>query len=333
MRFLKTSIPFAFALSFGTSAAAETTLADHSSTPTQWLAKPWGEVGLLQLAAAPYPDDTRTTGFESKNGRFDYKDHYDDPTVVVAIPTGFKPAATVDVILHFHGWSNEAAKALDAYHFGEQLQASGKNAIVILPQGPKNSKDSGIGKIAKPGGMKQLIDEALDVLSRDGKLTTPTTLRNIVLSGHSGAYFAMGQCLDVGGYQDKVTDLWIWDAAYGQWPQFARWAAARPPAAMRLRSIFTDHLVNSNLRIMSLLSLSGIRFVTLHEDDLVSTASEKQDAFIYRGAKSGSYQLPAILHQEPVVFLHTRLVHDRVMDEKNYFQIFCQDTPSLEPRP
>ena len=142
----------------------------------------------------------------------------------------------------------------------------------------------------------------------------------------------MGLCLSTGGYTSHVTDLWIWDAAYGQWDAFASWAASNRSKNLHIRSIFTDHLANSNIRLMSLFSLSKLPYVTLYEDDLVSTAtSADKNKFLYPEAKAGSDQLDVILRNEPVIFMHTTLKHDKVMDERNYFERFCRETPSLRP--
>src|SRR4051794_31356633 len=80
---------------------------DNSSSATVWTEKEWGTFGIAKLKTAPFPDDTRTTGYQTKNGIFPYEGHYDDPSVAIGIPKNFKPTANVDVIVHFHGWQNE----------------------------------------------------------------------------------------------------------------------------------------------------------------------------------------------------------------------------------
>lgn len=302
------------------------------TSPTIYQKMPWGEMGVAGLRNAPFPDDSRTTGFQSKNGTFAYEGHYDDPTVVFGIPASYRKTDTVDLIVHFHGWTNEAPKAFVMYHLGEQITSSGKNAIVILPQGPKNAKDSSIGKLQKPDGLKLFINECIGRLAEDGRIQQGAKLGNLILSGHSGGYMPVGRCLDVGGLNDHVKEVWLFDAAYGEHDSYASFFVPMRQGT-RLRSLFTDHLMNDNVEIASMLNLGGVHTSIYDEDQITTTGTSAavfQKIKVHSpGAKPGTDELDSILRENPIFFMHSHLAHDRVIDQFGYFEKFARTSPNL----
>lgn len=308
---------------------------DNSSSATAWTTKEWGELGVAKLKSAPFPDDTRTTGYQSRNGNFPYAGHYDDPSVAIAIPKNYRRGHTADLIVHFHGWSNEAAHAIASYHLGEQLTSSAKNGIILLPQGPKNAKDSSIGKLQKPGGLRNFVNEAMQLLIAEGKLDAGTTVGTVILSGHSGGYFPIGRCLAVGGMDDTIKETWLWDASYGEWENYAQFVRAGKNEHT-LRSLFTDHLEDANVHIVSLLSLAGERVALFDEDDITtrgtSQASFEKSVFHSKNAAAGQDEIDDLLKSNRLFFMHTHLAHDRVIDQNGYFEKFARCSHNLEPR-
>ncbi|MBX7244304.1 MAG: hypothetical protein K1X53_02325 [Candidatus Sumerlaeaceae bacterium] len=327
---LRTALAVAALLVSSSLSNAETT-----STATTWETVEWGEVGTAHLANAPFPDDSRTTGFVSKRGEFPLKDHYDDNTVVFAIPKGYKPGARTDLIFHFHGHTNEARKALAQFKLGEQLEASGRNVILIIPQGPKNAPDSSGGKLEKPGVFKAFAAECLKTLQHNKKIPDNSKLEHIILSGHSGGYRVLGMILEYGGVTPDVAELWLFDAAYGQWDELARPFASKNGTA-RLRSIFTDHLAKSNLEIMSRLTLGGAGFAVVRDDQVTSTGVPKEtfDAIKFHspGAALGKDELPYLLRNNRILFISTELSHSDVIMATRNFEVFAREAPALKPR-
>lgn len=320
-----------------TDTATTTTLDTITATSaTQWVARPWGEMGVVRFATAPYPDESRMNGFKSKRGFFPYEGHYDDNTVAFAIPGGFKAGGNVDFIIHFHGHNNEAQKTLAHYRIGEQLRDSGRNAIVIIPQGGKNVPDEDIGKFEKPEGFARFMAEAMETLRRDGKIPQDAKLGNIILSGHSGGYWPIAKVLDKGGLTSSTREIWLFDAAYGGLSEISA-PFVTPGSTMRLRSVFTDHLTTKNMQIRSNLTLGG-RHSSVFEEDQLTTAGTTEAEF--SAAKShgpaagpGKDELIWLLRSEPVLFLHSRLEHDAVPTKTRYFEKFARESPALaEPQ-
>ena len=318
-----------------TTVASATVTTVTATSATQWMARPWGETGVVLFANAPYPDESRMNGFRSKRGYFPYEGHYDDSTVVFAIPAGYKPGPTVDFIIHFHGHNNEAQKVLAQYRLGEQLRDSGRNAILIIPQGAKYAPDEDIGRFEKPDGFARFMAEAMDTLRRDGKIPPDARLGNIILGGHSGGYWPIAKVLEKGGVTSSTREVWLFDAAYGGLNEISA-PFTDPKSAMRLRSVFTDHLTTKNMQIRSNLAAAG-RTPALFEEDRLTTEGTTEAAFksmtpASPGAAPGKDELPSLLRAEPLLFLHTRLAHDAVATQYRYFEKFARESPFLNPK-
>ncbi len=322
-------------------------VADDSS---EWAETPWGRLGVARLATAPFPDDSRTSGFVSKRGVFPYEGHYDDNRVAIAVPKQVlesashaatrrgeaspEPLTQIDLIVHFHGHLNECLRVVEEFHLGEQLRNSERIAILVVPQGPKYAPDSGGGKLEKEWAFAAFVAEVMDVIRRNEICGSKTTrLGHIILSGHSGAYRVIAKILDHGGEWDRIAEVWLFDAAYGFFDELALPATFPEPPKKRLRSIFTDHLATENVQIMSRLCLAGEKPMLVHDEELTTagtylTELQRRKAND-RWASVGVEALDLILRQEPYVFIYTGLGHNELLFERRYFERFARSTPNL----
>jgi hypothetical protein len=148
--------------------------------------------------------------------------HYDDSSFLVVVPRGFHPKKTVDLIIWFHGWHNNIDTALQFYGLADQLAASGRNALLVLPEAAKNAADTYGGKLGRRGMFKLLIEDVVADLKRKGVLPQDASVGHIVLAGHSGAYGVIAGILDYG--QQLVDEVFLFDALYGHVDTFNRWA-------------------------------------------------------------------------------------------------------------
>jgi hypothetical protein len=195
----------------------------------------------------------------------------------------------VNYIVHFHGHKNHVSKVLTDYKLAPQLVATKANAILLVPQGPKDAADSGGGKLElDPGGFAKLIEEVTAYLNSQGKIHT-TKVGRIVLTAHSGGYKVAAAALHLGGMEKQISDVLLLDASYGSLEWFADWCKADP--SHRLVSLFTDHLTEENKELMGLLDKARV----------VNEAKLSEEAFAARGA----------------TFMHTKGPHDQV--PVNYF--------------
>lgn len=289
--------------------------ADNQSSPAiEWSHATWGDLGIARLKAAPFPDDTRTTGYQTSKGVvYPFKGHYDDDSVAFAIPRSFKPAPTANFVVICHGHVNQCRRFIEENRIGDVLEASGVNAILIVPQGPKDAADSGGGKFEKPGGFSSFMQEAVQTLRADAKLAPTTTLGNIALCGYSGGGRPVAFCLDLGGMNTNISEVWLVDAAYQLQAQLA--APFAPVHSNKvLRSIFTTPNAPENATIMAYICREGKRVSVA--DDEISSVSE----------------IARSLQKEPLSFIHTELPHDAFKLTERYLPVLFQNSPTLGPK-
>jgi hypothetical protein len=257
-------------------------------SPSTWQTLPQGELILHPFASAPFPHPSRENGYTNPNGkRFPRAGHYDDSTIGIFIPANYHAGDEVDYVVHFHGWSNHVSRVMEHYKLPEQFAAANVNAILIVPQGPKDAQDSSGGKLEDPAGFSRMMSEITRFLFAEKKIQTHKIGR-IVLSAHSGGYKVTAAVLNRGGLGGNITDVDLLDASYGDLGIFAAWCRNDP--SHRLVSLFTDHLANENQQLMGMLKNASVKYQLLDE----STITNKQ------------------LRARGGIFMHTKGPHDQV---------------------
>lgn len=181
-----------------------------------------GSLLYLPLVNAPFPHPDRANGYIYQGQHFPEKKHYSDNTVAVFFPSQLKLGETVDVVVYFHGWFNHLDSVLRTFRIVDQFIQSRKNAILIIPQGPRNAPDSFGGKLEEQNGFRKMVDEVVDILNHVGLLET-NQVGSIILAGHSGAYRVMSYILLHGGYTINIKEVYLFDALYGQTEKFTYW--------------------------------------------------------------------------------------------------------------
>ena len=266
-----------------------------------WKNTPEGQSLFRSFASAPYPHPSRAQGHTYQGKLFDAATHYSDSTVGLVIPAGFRPTQSTDFIVHFHGWGNHVSKVIEHHELAKQLFASGRNAILVVPQGPKDASDSGGGKLEEGGGFERLVREVAQFLKAEGKIPTER-IGKIVLSAHSGGYNVTRASLERGGLGKNITDVLLFDASYGGLEVFADWGAQKNH---RLISLFTAHLASENFQLLTLLQKRGATVTSLLEAGL--EAKEK-----------------TLRVRRPVILHTLDLLHDEVLMKRGYFALFLK---------
>jgi hypothetical protein len=198
----------------------------------------FGVLVVTQLESAPFPHPLRAEGHKYKDQVFSAREHYQDNTVAIFIPRGFKGGAQADVVVHFHGWKNHVEGVLKRYQLIEQLVGSRRNAVLVVPQGPRDASDSFGGKLEDPDGFKRFMNDVLKVLRQQPGFNKDCQAGRIVLSGHSGGYQVISSILARGGLSEKVREVWLFDALYAQSDKFMAWMDKENG---RLIDIYTEH--------------------------------------------------------------------------------------------
>jgi len=271
---------------------------------------PFGELIIAHLDSAPFPHPSRAQGHQYNDQVFSAAEHYADNTVAIFIPKGFREGARIDFVVHFHGWKNHVETVLGQYQLIEQLAASGRNAVLVVPQGPRDASDSFGGKLEDPGGFERFMnDVAATLRTQSGLKQKDFTLGNVILSGHSGGYQVIGSILDHGGLTDHVAEVWLFDGLYARTDQFLAWFDARHG---RLIHLYTEHggTKAETERLMARLKNRGTEFLAAKEADLK----------------------PDDLKNHRLVFIYTALEHNDVIHKHEAFKDFAASS-GLSPRP
>lgn len=240
--------------------------------PVTWESTEVGQTAIVRMRNAPYPHPSRADGFRSGDKVFPRDPHYVDNSVALFIPKGYQPQKRTDLLLYFHGHSNNIRKAMTDFRLREQIVASGRNLILVFPEGPKDVPDSGGGKLEEKDGLRRLVEEVLGTLATDKKIPG-TELGHVALAGHSGAYRVISFCVEQGGLPDAVNEVGLLDASYDRLDAFVDWTARKPDA--RLFSIFTDHLADENVYLMTHLRKRKVACELLDEEDATEVILSK----------------------------------------------------------
>ena len=255
-----------------------------------------GEIFIPELKSAPFPHPARANGHVYQEKTYSCQEHYSDSSVAIFIPGALQKTSKTNIVVYFHGWNNNIAKACNKFHLIEQFSASDINAIFIFPEGPKNSPDSHGGKMEDKNGLKNLIDEVLLYLTKKGKLES-TNVGDIILAGHSGAYRAISFCLMHGGLTNNITDVILFDALYGNTEKYVQWIRNYNG---RFINIYTDNggTKEETENLMKDFDSQGIAYFKTVEKDLKQTD----------------------LTENRLIFIHTDLTHSEVISVRNQLQ-------------
>jgi hypothetical protein len=269
----------------------------------------FGELIITQLVSAPFPHPARAQGYKYGTNVFSTEKHYQDSRVAIFIPKNFRKTARVDLVVHFHGWRHHLDNVFSEYQLIEQFVESGRNAILVVPQGPHNAPDSFEGKLEDTYGFKNFIADVVNALPHNQRSQHPQIGR-IILSGHSGGYHVMAAILARGGLTEHVREVWLFDALYGDTDKFVHWFQ---PSQGRLIDIYTAHggTKGETEKLMASLKTKGTPFLQTKDTDL----SEAE------------------LRGNRLIFLFSALPHDNVMQERKAFGQFLRtsELAAIEP--
>lgn len=266
-----------------------------------------GRLIVTQFVSAPFPHPSRADGHKYKDKVFPADPHYSDNTVAVFIPKGFRETPRVDMVVYFHGWNSSVASTLRRFKLIEQFVDSGRNAVLVVPEGPKNASDSSGGRLEDPDGFKRFVDELTVTLREQaGFKRADFTVGRIILSGHSGGYKVISAILDRGGLPDRVSEVWLFDALYAETDKFLAWWDRRQG---RLLNIYTQNggTKDDSEALMERLKKRGTPFLTKNDTDIT----------------------PEELKSGQLVFLLTDLGHNDVLEKRKTFCRFL-NTSCLE---
>ncbi len=262
---------------------------------------PGGRTFLHAFGSAPYPHPSRANGHVYQGKLYDVLGHYSDAAVALYVPAGYRASQATDFVVHFHGWNSDVRHVLARYRLREQLDASGRNAILVVPQGPKDAPDSGDGKLELDnGGFARFMHDVAAWLRASDAIPTDRIGR-IVLTAHSGGYGGAGGVLARGGMNATISDVILFDAAYGYYDAFASWTNGSP--SRHLLSVFTDDTSTGNAALMAMVQ------------------SAQPNIFVRLGDGLTQAQLQT---RAPTFVLTTTIAHDDLLTARDWYAMFLR---------
>jgi hypothetical protein len=275
--------------------------------PAQTLAEtyaPYGQLIVVKLDSAPFPHPARAKGHTYDKKLYTQEKNYSDNRVAIFVPRGFRPTESVDFVVHFYGWRHHIETTLTEYKLIEQLVASGRNAILVVPQGPYDAPDSFDGKMEDENGFKHMMNDIVATLEARGVIHTGL-IGKIIITGHSGGGDgALPEIIARGGLSDEVKEVWLFDALYTEVENYPAWYKKYPKC--RIVDIYTQDggTAGNTKRLEELLKASKppIPFLAKNEADLT----------------------PADLRNNRIVFILSALAHDHVVYERNEYCEFLK---------
>jgi hypothetical protein len=260
----------------------------------------YGELLITQFSTALFPHPRRAAGHVYQKQLYPADKHYSDSSVALFIPRGFRSTEAVDIVVHLHGWWNNIDTTLSKYKLAQQLYESGKNAILVVPEGPRNAPDSYAGKLEDAGGLKRLLTDVVDFLFGQSKINTHA-VGKIILSGHSGGYEGIAFALMRGGVPERVREVYLFDALYGELEKFTYWIDRFNG---KLINIYTDSGGTTWETRAMMENLTGWGISYFAKDESAISLSD--------------------LQTNRLIFIHTDLQHDMVISARMQFREYLK---------
>lgn len=157
--------------------------------------------------------------------RFSERDHYSDSSVLFHVPPGFNPHRPFTYVLFFHELATDVVKSTRDHGLERQIDASGRNVILVAPQLARSIMDSSPGKFFRRDSFKLFMREVADVLAARLGLHFRNRLRTapLILTAFSGGYKAVAFILDRGGTSSRIQGIFLMDSLYEDVEKYENW--------------------------------------------------------------------------------------------------------------
>jgi len=246
---------------------------------------------LVRLDAAPFPfqpgagegfwagrDATRRLYRRFRTTKFYRVPHYVDDRVLVHVtphrPQGGPPV----VVLYLHGHNADLVRdVIGRRRVIDQVNASGRNVILVAPQMAWRAVDSHPGKLGRDGGALKLVNAAVAALKSEGGPSTPVATvaaqHPVLIVGYSGGWLAAMWSTLRGEFEGRLRGVLLLDAWFGPVERWARWK------------------IEDGAKVF-FVGLGGRRTVA---------AGLKVESALLRGGAAVAKRLPALLDRQSVI--------------------------------
>jgi hypothetical protein len=148
------------------------------------------------------------------------------PNALVYIPGNFDPTPPLNLIVYIHGFDNcvtnivrasdgtcsDGGVTRDAYSLAAQLEASGKNALLLAPEVAFEAATGDPGNLKYKDTFAALLQETLTDLQPLIGARTLADVGELIVASHSGGYTAADDVVDSTGITAR--EVWMLDSLY-----------------------------------------------------------------------------------------------------------------------
>ncbi len=264
----------------------------------------------ITSAFTSFPDTARAAGHSYDNVLYTAAEHYNDGSILIAVPPQLKVGKHVDVVFWFHGWRNNIDTAASYFELIKQFMASNRNAILVLPETTKNAPDSYGGKLEQKDVFKNLLNDVLNKLKTEKIIGKRTKPGNIVLAGHRGGFRVMAYILQNGSVD--INQVILFDGLYSQVDKYTAWIQS--DTSHQFINLYTNKGGGTDevsAKMMQELRDKNIQFVNPEETALNA----------------------AMLKTNRVIFIHSLKEHNDVINRPDHnFRLLIENSLVLKPR-
>lgn len=150
--------------------------------------------------------------------------------VAIIIPPSFRKKDYSSIVLHMHGWVDDSDEptlddTLKYYRYDRLFSTTGRNSVLVVPR--SNGHCETFNKIfGDEKSFNSFVGELENLLSNVGLSERPHSLP-LTLTGHSGAYKAIGSILTHS--LDRVREVYMFDSIYDDGEKFVKFASLGAP--------------------------------------------------------------------------------------------------------
>ncbi len=265
-----------------------------------------GKLIRFSSANAMFPDTARVNGHDYNGKHYDAATYYSDSSIFVYVPKNFSAGKKINLVFWFHGWGNNIDTAVKQYQLLEQFDASGRNAIFVFPEGPKNAPDSYGGKLEQPQVFQALVKEVAGKLAENKIVRSKKIFSlddyDISLAGHSGAYRVISRIVN----KTPVNEVILFDAMYGGNDAYLEWLSVPEHRFINIYTKDGGTFDNSHWIMNKLTDSLHVPIVSMNEEEVNET----------------------VLQNNNKVFMFSNQAHNDVIAHNRNWERFLRNRPA-----
>lgn len=247
----------------------------------------------FQSSNAMFPDNRFNPNYSSNDSRFN------DNSAIIFVPKHFNKNKPWHYFLWFHGWNNNIYSTLEQFKLKEQLNASGINAILVMPEAAKNAQDSYCGKWEQANYFNRFMQDVNDKLVSENIINANTN-GDLIIAGHSGASRVLVQIITYSNL--PIKSIFLFDAISGNEDKIASYLQNHTNCS--LINLYTNkqNTNASSKRLQQIIQKNGLAFV------------QKEDTQFAEND----------MRQTRILLMHTLLSHNDVATSNDYITKFLR---------